>query len=146
MKRIICLMALALFTLKGQAQSATKDITDKFFNKYAKDPSQAIDYAFSTNKYFDLKSEMVVSLKSKLKNVAEQCGKYHGSEQISEKSVGQNLKLVSFFVLYERQPVKFIFTFYKPNEKWQLQNFSFDADFDDELEEAVKLNVIPESK
>lgn len=140
-------IVIALLSASGlQAQSQITDITDNFFSKYAKDPVRAFDYAFSSNKYFDLKSDMVNDVKNKLKNAVDQCGKYYGYEQIAEKTSGNCLKIVSYFVRYDRQPLRLTFIFYKANDKWQVQNLSFTADFDSELEEAIRLNNVADKK
>jgi len=146
----VILRAAFLFTLLSGSliygQSQTSDILDNFFSKYSKDPIRAFDYAFSTNKYFDLKNESVIDVKNKLQNAVDQCGKYYGYEFIMEKTTGNCLKIVSYFVKYERQPLRLTFIFYKANEKWQVQNLSFSPDFDNELEAAIKLNLVPDKK
>ncbi len=139
-------LVLILTGSRVYSQTQITDITDNFFSKYAKDLMKAFDYAFSTNKYFDLKDNAVNDLKVKLKTAVEQCGKYYGYEPIMEKTSGTCMKIISFFVKYERQPIRLTFIFYKPNEKWQVQNLSFSADFDNELEDAIKLNVTPIQK
>lgn len=40
-------------------------------------------------------------------------------------------------IKYDRQPVRFQFIFYKPSDKWQLQDFRYDDDLDTELIEAA---------
>ena len=42
-------------------------------------------------------------------------------------------------VKYDRQPMRFTFKLYKPNDKWILFSFKIDVDLDDELEQAAKL-------
>jgi len=46
--------------------------------------------------------------------------------------------LKTFIVKFERQPLRFKFLMYKPDNTWSLNNFSYDASIDDELEEASK--------
>ncbi|NBQ47587.1 MAG: hypothetical protein EBU33_03930 [Sphingobacteriia bacterium] len=144
---LFLVLVISVFSASAlQAQSQTTDITDNFFSKYAKDPIRAFDYAFSTNKYFDLKNESVIDVKNKLENAVNQCGKYYGYELIMEKTTGNCLKIVSYFVKYDRQPLRLTFIFYKSNEKWQVQNLSFSPEFDDELQDAIKLNLVPDKK
>ena len=126
------------FIAPSFGQTTTKEITDKFFEIYAKEPAKAVDYGFSTNKWMDRKLDAVTDLKNKLKNLIDLCGDYFGYELLSEKTAGQNIKMVTFIVKYDREPLRFIFFFYKPKDKWQLNNFSYDEDIDKDLEEATK--------
>jgi hypothetical protein len=47
--------------------------------------------------------------------------------------------LYSYLVKYDRQPLRFIFKFYKPNDKWVLYSYALDDSLDDEIQEAAKL-------
>ncbi len=62
-------------------------------------------------------------------------GEYYGSEQLSEKTAGEHLKMVAFMVRYDREPLK-VYFLYKPT--WRLNNFSYDEDLDKDLDEASK--------
>ncbi len=47
--------------------------------------------------------------------------------------------LYSYLVKYDRQPLRFIFKFYKLNDKWVLYSYALDDSLDDEIQEAAKL-------
>ena len=66
-------------------------------------------------------------------------GKYYGYELITKKQFSESFILYSYMVKYNRQPMRFIFKFYKPNDKWTLFEFTIDSDLDDEIEQAAKL-------
>lgn len=127
------------------AQSTGKEITDRFFDLYKEDPTKAVDYAFATNKWMERNKDGVVKLKNQLSNTLELIGDYYGYEQITEKSAGENFKLVSYLLRYDRQPLRFTFVLYRPNGEWQLQNFQFDDNVDEELEEAGKVYRLKEN-
>jgi hypothetical protein len=138
-------LAFMLFLSKSFGQTTTKEITDKFFAIYLKDPTKAVDYGFSTNKWLDRKQDEVANLKSKLKNLIDLCGDYYGYELLSEKTAGQNIKMVTYIVRYDREPIRFTFFFYKPKDTWRLNNFSYDEDMDKDLEEATKAYRLKEN-
>jgi hypothetical protein len=48
-------------------------------------------------------------------------------------------------VRYDRQPVRFSILFYKPNNQWGLQNFSYDDNLDEELKESSKAYRLKEN-
>jgi hypothetical protein len=118
---------------KSFAQSTTKEIEDTFFTIYSKDPGKAVEYAFSTNKYFRNLHDDVAKLSKKLKILIFQCGDYCGYELLTEKTAGQNLKMVTYILRYSREPIRFTFFLYKPNDKWQVNDFAFDEDIDKNL-------------
>ncbi len=82
----------------------------------------------------------VENVKSQLLNFTGLVGDYYGYEKITEKSLGESLKLVSYIIKYDRQPIRFTFLFYKPKDVWKIQNFKFDDNLDAEIEESAKIN------
>lgn len=133
---LLAFIAFVVFTMK--AQTSPKEITDKFFSLYATDPIKAVDYAFSTNKWFDRQQDAVENLKTKLKDLVGLCGNYCGFEVLSQKVSGASMVAQTFIVRYEREPVRFTFVFYKPKETWMVDKFAFDEGLGRELEDAVK--------
>ena len=128
------------------AQSTSEEIINEFFKKYEKSPQDAVDYAFGTNKWMvERKKDAIDNVKTQLSSFIGLVGDYYGYEKVTEKSIGESFKLVSYMLKYDRQPVRFTFVFYKPNEKWQVQNFQYDDNLDDELEESGKVYRLKEN-
>ena len=128
------------------AQDSIEEITHEFFRLYPTSPTKAVDYAFKTNSWIlERNKDGIENVKNQLVNAIELVGTFYGHEKITEKSIGHSYKLVSYMVKYDRQPIRFTFVFYKPQEKWQVQNFQFDDNLDDELEEAGKMYRLPEN-
>lgn len=97
-------------------------------------------------KYISAKDESIINLKNKLKNVIDLCGKYKGYEPLAEAALGQCLKSASFIVKYERQPIRVVFLFYSADNKWVVQDFSFDTSLDADIEQAMKERTIGQMK
>ncbi len=139
------------FSLLGCQSNSTKKKTDpeleainaKFFNLFKEKNSSSLDYIFSTNKW--LNQTEVTGVKKKLDTLVSQLGTYQGYELITEKGLGKNYILYSYLVKYDRQPIRFIFIYYKPTDKWQLQNFQFDYEFETELREASNAYRLPQN-
>jgi len=143
MSKKLFLLPFLLITLIASnlyAQPSEKDITNEFFKLYSIDPMKAFDYAFATNIWMERNQDAVDNLKNQYSNLLALIGQYHGYELITEKSIGERLKLFSFMVKYERQPIRLTFIFYKPHKTWQVQNLKYDDKLDEELEEASKQN------
>jgi len=128
------------------AQNTIEEITASFFKAYEKDPQNAVDTIFSTNKWMlERNKDGIENIKTKLNSFLGLVGDYHGYEKITEKSIGQSYRLISYMVKYDRQPVRFTLIFYKPKDRWQLQNFQYDDSLSDELEESGKVYRLKEN-
>jgi len=140
----ILIIALLFFTYLGTAQTNPKEMAGIFFNDYKKNgASIALDNLYSTNKWMDRATDAITNLKSQLEGLNEAyVGKYYGYELIVEKQLAESYVLLSYLVKYDRQPIRFTFQFYKPNDIWVIYSFQFDGNIDAEIEEAGKLNYL----
>jgi len=140
MNKKIRLILLATLTFLSfnilSAQKVPDLIMSQFFRIYKKSPQDAVDYAFGTNKWMiERNKDGIENVKTQLTNFLELIGNYCGYERIGEKNIGRNYKQINYMVKYDRQPIQFIFTFYKPKSEWQVQNFKYDDELDGELKE-----------
>lgn len=146
-KTIFFLLGLALIAISYNnafAQKTPEQVIEKFFFAYKNNkPTSAVNYIFSTNPWIKERSkDQVESLKVQLQNTVSLIGDYYGYEPITSRQVGESLVLYSYLIKYERQPLRFTFIFYKPSEEWMIQNFKFDSDIDEELEEAARIYLL----
>lgn len=126
-------------TLSSFAQKETTEtITENFFQTYKKDPTRAYADLFVDNKWMKDKKSDIETVKIRMNDFLSGLGEYYGYELITEKSAGESYVLKSYLIKYERQPIRFTFLLYRPNDKWQIQNFTYDTNIEDELEEAAK--------
>ncbi len=114
-------------------------LMDTFFEKYKTNPGEAIDFIFKTNT--DIAPDQVKELKEKLSTISLLAGEYHGQEQITSQKATSSLVYFSFLVKHDK-PIRFIFMFYKPKDKWEIYKFKFDEQVDAELEESGKVYFI----
>ena len=123
-------------TLTSMAQSSPKSSADKFFKEYQNlGVSKSIDNLYASNKWMELSSEAISGLKKQLEGLTlDFVGKFHGYELIKEQKIGENYIFLTYLGRYDRQPIRFVFEFFKPNGTWQIHSFSFDDKFDQNLE------------
>jgi len=132
---------------KAHAQEQTPaDISKKFFDLYATKPMDAIDQLFTDVKKNKQVNDDITAIKKNLKVTIDQDGEYYGYEPITEKSVGNTVKLLSYIVKYDKQPVRFVFVFYKPKDAWKIYTFQFNTNLDDELNNAAGVDLLKENK
>jgi hypothetical protein len=141
------LVLILIFLMKTSfGQTTPQDICNKFFATYKLgDTDKAIDDLFSISEYWKEKNESIENLKQQLKKSAAQIGKFYGADLIVSRTAGTNLMLLTYLVRHDREPFVFKILFYKPNDKWQLQNFNYGNSIDEELEEASKAYRIKEN-
>ncbi len=139
-KKIGITMALVLlFGNWGAALASEYEaMAAKFFQELATQGAvTAVDNLYATNQWINSNSDAVINLKNQLGAVGNLVGEYHGVEKIAEFHVGSRFVYLSYMALYDRQPLRFIFEFYRPTDNWRVFSFSFDDDMDDDLEREV---------
>lgn len=142
---LLLFLSCSLFHFSASGQSKVEDetLTTQFFKTFKTDPIKAYDDLFSNNKY--ISTSDLATTKIKLKDYLAEMGDYFGYEEITTKKAGESYFLKSFLVKYDRQPVRFTFILYKPNDKWKIQNFSYDTNISEELDNAAKLDRLKEN-
>lgn len=146
MKTILFTTTLFLFSFGMSnalyAQNTPQALLEKFFTIYeTTGPNAAVNYVFSTNEYLNQNQEGLTNIKNQLNSLLQLVGDYHGHELITNKQMGDSFMLYNVMVKYSRQPIQFTFILYRPGTTWHFQNFMYDPNLDDVLEEMSKLSM-----
>ncbi|MCH2034194.1 MAG: hypothetical protein MK202_11855 [Tenacibaculum sp.] len=142
MKKTFTLFITLLSVFTIYSQNSTEDLTNKFFEKFKTNSDEAFDFIFGTNKWMKENSTGTEKVKFQIREYSNLMGEYVGYEKLTEKSLGQSLKVSVYLVKYDRQPLRFIFKYYKAKNKWMLFNLKFDENIDDELDEIMKYDYL----
>ncbi|WP_298313395.1 hypothetical protein [uncultured Aquimarina sp.] len=145
MKKTFLVLSLILLTTITYGQNSTDVLTAEFFKKYEQNSDAAFDFIFGTNKWMVENKDGIDSVKFKIREYAALMGEYIGFERLSDKPLGESLKVSVYLIKYERQPLRFIFKYYKAKDTWMLYNFKFDESIDDDLDEIMKYNYLNEN-
>ena len=139
--------ALAAILMSGSALAADggagyEPLIQKFFKKFeAGKVNEAIDELYTTNKWAEQQRDMVQNIKTQFAGVGGLGGQYRGRELVGTTTVGGRLVHVTYLALYDRQPLRFEFQFYRPQDAWIIYSFSFDTKLSDELEASARADV-----
>lgn len=136
------LLIVLLISISGNliAQSNPKEMINDFFITYEKDAGKAVKELYATNKWTERIKDDIDKIVGTVNGFTENyMGKYYGYEIITTKKFSESFELHSYLVKYDRQPIRFIFKFYKPNDKWVLYSYALDDNLDNEIQEAAKL-------
>ena len=109
---------------------------------YESNTDQAFDFIFGTNKWMGENKDGTEKVKFQLREYANLMGEYNGFEKLTDKSLGKSLKVSVYLVKYDRQPLRFIFKYYKSKDEWMLYNLKFDENIDDEFDEIMKYDYL----
>ena len=135
------LIVLVFLSMNCLAQQAPQQMIDTFFAAYKKDAGKAVKLLYETNPWTERIKDDIENIANKVNGFTlDYVGKYYGAELITSKKFSESFELYSYLVKYDRQPLRFTFKFYKPNDKWVLYAFQFDDEFSTEMEEAAKLH------
>lgn len=139
MKNILILLVALLLSSSAYCQQKTEaELLDQFFETYEKNPIKAIDNLYKTTKWIDRKGDEVENLKARILQIIELIGGYHGEEFITKEYYGSSFVSYIYVMKYDRQPIRFTFDFYKPNDTWFIFSFRFDDSLNDDLREYMK--------
>lgn len=105
---------------------------------------EAADSLFSGNPWLSKGgADRTQALKTQLAGLPKLAGALKGIEKIMEERVGDNYVYLVYVGLYERQPIRFKFHFYRPDGKWRFQNVAFDANIAEDVEKQTDQKLLP---
>lgn len=142
---IVILLTTALVTCSTGSSSPaeTQKVVDVFFQEYKTSSKTAIVNLLGKNRWITLDDANKVA--GQIGALAAELGAFKGGEKVGENTFGKSMLQYVYLAKYERQPVKFTFRFYKPNDKWELYSFNYEIDFIGELDEAGKAYRLKEN-
>ena len=131
------LMLTACKHLMKKEISEPEKVVIKLFETYPTDgPRKAIGTLMRSNKY--ISEQIADTVATKLERLTSGLGSYEGYEKIRERTYGEGITLLTYIVKYSRQPLRFNFKFYQPGTGWTIQNFSYEVEFLNELDESIR--------
>ncbi|WP_177764419.1 hypothetical protein [Flavobacterium sp. I3-2] len=141
MNKLLLIAILSILSISSYGQQSNPDeLIKKFFTEYPKNSGKALDELYETNPWNVRIKDGIETIKKEVNSYnVDYVGKYYGYELITKKKLSESFVLYSYMVKYDRQPMRFVFKFYKPNDKWILFGFEVDTNLDDELSEAAKI-------
>ncbi len=118
------------------------DEVNKFFKLYEMGKkSEAVDSIYSTNPWMTSAADAIVQIKSQFQNIENLVGNYNNKVLVDETNIKDRFVHLTYLALYDRQPVRMEFQFYKPKKDWIIYSFSFDVDFDDDIENETRKKI-----
>lgn len=103
---------------------------ERFFaNVKAGKTDDALAELFGTNPWLErTRSDQLQNVRVQLGSLQKLVGALMTYERIQEVKVGTRFVHIVYLVLYERQAIRFEFTFFRPANAWVLHNFWYDEE------------------
>jgi hypothetical protein len=144
--KYLSLLIFLLVSISATASDYTKEINE-FFDLYKKGKiDKAVDTIYQSNPYVSSIPDQIKKVKTQLGAVEGLVGKLHTLELVDTYEVGTSLVHVTYMGIYDRQPVKFEFQFFKLNDGWRIYSFSFDAEVFDKIEVMAQKRAFESNK
>lgn len=138
---LICAFLGLACPLAGQAADPDAEIQAFIAMLKAGKSSEAVDKLYSGNPWMSNSSDAIQNVRTQLGSLDKMVGKLRNHEKLQDIEVGARFRYVSYLAAFDRQPVRFIFEFYKPEDTWMLFSFSFDDELDDDVEKSARAAI-----
>jgi hypothetical protein len=140
MKKNIFIGIIFFLSFSIYSQSTPNQLINNFFEEFPKNSDKAIDDLYATNPWSLRIKDGIERIKKEINSyTVDEVGEYYGYEPITNTQLSESFILLSYIIKYDRQPLRFTFMFYKPNNQWRLYSFKIDAELASEIEEASKI-------
>ncbi|OCB71798.1 hypothetical protein [Flavobacterium crassostreae] len=136
----IFIIIIVLISKTSYSQDLPDEMIKSFFTQYSKNPAKAVEKIYQTSIWTSRLKDGIEDMKNEVgKYTIDYMGEYYGSELITKKQLSNTFVLYSYLLKYDRQPIRFIFKLYRPNDKWVLFSLKIDGVIDEEIEQSAKL-------
>ncbi|MDY7096251.1 MAG: hypothetical protein SX243_25020 [Acidobacteriota bacterium] len=103
---------------------------------------KAIEDLYGPNPWQDAIQDQIGALKGQFITLPEILGEMHGYELLTEEKFGDKFIYLWYVVAYDRQPLSFHFTFYKPKGDWFLYSFEYKDDIQPLAQELARMKLL----
>ena len=139
-RKKIFIILIVLISKTSYSQDLPDEMIKSFFTEYSKNPAKAVEKIYQTSTWTSRLKDGIEDMKNEVgKYTVDYMGEYYGNELITKKQLSNTFVLYSYLLKYDRQPIRFIFKLYKPNDKWVLFSLKIDGVIDEEIEQSAKL-------
>jgi hypothetical protein len=116
---------------------------ERFFTLLQEGKSaEAVDFLYADNPWMSKSQDAVMNVKNQLASAEPLLGKLRGHDLLQERMLAERFVYLSYLAAYERQPIRFVFEYYRPESEWRIFGFSLDDTLDDDIEAAAKRSLL----
>ena len=136
------LFLILIIPMSSFANDYQQEINE-FFKLYESGKkTEAVDSIYRTNPWMRAAADSIEHVKTQLRGIEKLVGNYNGKEKIGEFKIKQRYVHITYLALYDRQPIRMEFQFYRPKTDWIIYSFSFDDKFPDDMEKKARGEIM----
>lgn len=122
----------------GPAVPWEEQIEGFFERVEAGEPVEAIDTLYAGNPWVTSVSDQLSTLKTQFGGLSDLVGGYLGNERLAVRRISDRFVYAWYIGFYERQPLQFHFSFYRPDDRWLLYQLSYEEGVVDLAQELAR--------
>jgi hypothetical protein len=141
---VALLPALLMSQPAPAAEAPYHQRIEKFFALLMEGKSrEAVEFIYSDNPWMAKHSDAVQNVINQVSAMGQLVGRLRNHELLQEKVVADRFAYLSYMAAYDRQPFRFVFEYYRPEDEWRVFSFSLDDKLDNDIEDAARKTLLP---
>lgn len=129
------------FPVLSETFSPDKRIQEVIALLKANKSSEAFEKAFEGNHFITQKKTELDQIKYQFVGFVTQVGAPHDCEKLASRNLLDRFRIDQYLCLSDMNPFIIQFDFYRPNDAWKAQAFSFNTSIDVTIEDSIKAEL-----
>lgn len=114
----------------NQESSQRQEIIANFFDLVAQNQAElAVERIFADMSSW-VPRDSIIQIRQQLLSLNQYLGNFIGYEYLGFVKLSERYAIDHYFCYYDRQPILYEFTLYRPNTNWRVQNINFQSEFE----------------
>jgi hypothetical protein len=120
------------------------ELVERFFATLAEEggAEKALDDLYATTPYAESLQEALTGMKEQFGKFPTVMGALHGHERVTAKEITDRFAHVWELAYFDRQPLSFYFTFYRPKDRWQIYSMDYSGDLPALVKEMAREEMV----
>lgn len=125
-------------------EASYDELVDRFFATLAEEngAEKALDDLYATTPYAESLQEALTGMKEQFGKFPTVMGALHGHERVTAKEITDRFAHVWELAYFDRQPLSFYFTFYRPKDRWQIYSMDYSGDLPALVKEMAREEMV----
>jgi len=135
-------IATCLTSHLAAQDKAYQEKIDTFFKMFYEGKSvEALAFLYRDNPWVSMDSDAGRDMAKEIGALNEFVGELRNHTKLQEVVVVDRFAYVSYLAAFDRQPIRIVFEYYRPEGSWRLFGFAYDDDLDEDIEAMMERSI-----